>query len=118
MDGLFDVSGALGLTLTGFGPFSDIGAGETFDDLLVALETSSLGRIQDRIVLHSFGSNASGYREGLGDITLLVSANSIEGGGGGSVPEPDSLALALLALLALCYMAGGAVRTRRRLPEL
>jgi hypothetical protein len=117
LDGLFDVSGALGLTLTGFGPFSDIGAGETFDDLLVALETSSLGRIQDRIILHSFGSNASGYREGLGDITLLVSANIIEGGGG-SVPEPHSLTLTLLALLALCSMTGAAAKTRRRHPEL
>jgi hypothetical protein len=103
---------------TGFGPISDFGAGETFDDLLVALETSSLGRIQDRIILHSFGSNASGYREGLGDITLLVSANIIEGGGGGSVPEPHSLTLTLLALLALCSMTGAAAKTRRRHPEL
>ena len=44
-----------------------------------------------------------------------MSANVIEGGGG-SVPEPDSLALTLLALLAMYGLSGGALKTRRRPP--
>lgn len=50
-------------------------------------------------MLRSVGHNASGYREALQDITLILRASIIERTG--TVPEPGTLALVLLGMLAL-----------------
>jgi hypothetical protein len=108
LDGSFELMDAIDFGVSGFNPFANLGAGQSVDNLLVNLSTANLGSFQDTYLVHLLGHNASGFSEALGDLTLILRGNVIDFNG--TVPEPDSLLLMLIALAGL-----GA--TRRRKPE-
>src|SRR5690606_40975579 len=69
LSGEFDLGLNDDFVLSGFDPFSDLGAGDFKEGLIAALDTDllALGTYVDTIVLRSVGHNASGYREALQD---------------------------------------------------
>jgi hypothetical protein len=87
---------------TGFDPFSNLAAGSQTGALMLALNTANLGTFSDSIVLHSTGSNASGYSGDLGDITLNITGEVIEQGS--SVPEPGTWFLLGAGLMGLGFL--------------
>ena len=97
------LDGSFGLTpdhflLSGFDPFANISAGELFDGLLVSLaDTSTAGLFSADVVLQAFGHNASGYSGSLGNFNLHIQAQIASS----TVPEPDTLALMVAALLMM-----------------
>ncbi len=86
--GLFSFSGGTGVTGLGAGGSQSFGL--TFDP-------TALGSFSGMIVFNGFGYNASGYEDNQ-VLTLNLVANVMDGA---SVPEPSSLALMLIALIAL-----------------
>jgi len=92
---------------TGFNPFSGLAAGQGYDNLNIAFSTSLLGSFQDQIRLAWRGSNASGYQDPADSFILLTLRASVVSAS--TVPEPGTLWLMLLSLLALGY---GASRRR------
>jgi hypothetical protein len=92
----FDFGPTQDFLLSGFSPFTDIGAGGSFGGLSIGLDTSHLGNFTDSIILLSFGHNASGFSGEFPNITLLLQGNVIEGGG--EVPEPATWLLILSGL--------------------
>ncbi|MBM3224812.1 MAG: choice-of-anchor D domain-containing protein, partial [Candidatus Tectomicrobia bacterium] len=107
LDGTFEGTVSRFL-LSGFQPFVDIQGGSAFAGLSVALDTSVLGRFDERIVLHSFSHNDD-FFGALPDVTLAFSGNIVTGGPADPVPEPSTLLLCLSGLLI-----GAGLRARRR----
>ncbi|MCB1944016.1 MAG: choice-of-anchor D domain-containing protein, partial [Candidatus Accumulibacter sp.] len=99
LDGDFSFLDTIDFVQAGFGPFFNLGAGDLSSALLLAFNTSNVGDYIDTILLSGFGHNASGYRDAVADVTLTVRGRVIQGGG--DVPEPGTLWLATLALLAI-----------------
>jgi hypothetical protein len=94
----------------GWTSFSGLGAGSAVDGLNLGFTAASLGLVEDTIAFNGFGYNASDP-EGLAQArTLLIRANVVGDGGGGTVPEPGTLALIVLGLVA-------AARSARRRPR-
>lgn len=104
LDGVFDLTGVDDFLVSGFDPFNDLVAGDSFGGLMVDFHPTALGLFSDEILLSTWGYNASGYRGALDDITLNIRANVVSTG----VPEPS--------ILLLLFAAGGAllVASRRR----
>ncbi len=67
---------------------------------------AAAGPFAATLVLHSFGSNASGFLGALNDTTLVLRGDVV---GVAAVPEPETYVLMLAGLLAL-----GRVAQRRR----
>jgi hypothetical protein len=96
--GTFDVTGVNDFALSGFGPFTGLGAGDLFAGLLASFAATSLGSFDDTIVLSALAYNASGYEQNL-TVTLLLHADVLQQ----AVPEPPAIVLLLAALAMLGY---------------
>jgi hypothetical protein len=71
--GSFVNSGSSALSVSGLGAFSGLGAGQTDGALKVSLSTANAGSFSDTLTLtHLVGSNASGFSQALGDVTLTI----------------------------------------------
>jgi hypothetical protein len=99
LDGSFVLPALSAFGLSGFGPFSNIAAGNDFAGLSVVFDTSALGNFTDTITLHPTGHNASGYSGTLSDIQLVLMGDVIPQGT--SVPEPSALLLMGAGFLAI-----------------
>ncbi len=99
VDGKFDLSGVNDFTLSGFGPFAGLGAGDLFAGLLANFAATSLGSFDDTVVLNALAYNASGYEQNL-SVTLLLHADVLQQA---AVPEPSTIVLLLAALAMLGY---------------
>ena len=95
----FDLSGVNDFALSGFGPFTNLGAGDLFAGLLASFAATSLGSFDDTVVLNALAYNASGYEQNL-NVTLLLHADVLQQA---AVPEPPTLLLLLAALAMLGY---------------
>ena len=82
-------------TFSGFDAFSGVAPGGSFGGLSVRFDGSVAGRVDQVVVLHSAGTNASGYDGALGDIVLHLHGNVA------AVPEPGTYALMVGGLLTL-----------------
>ena len=92
--------------LSSFGSFADLIAGDSFGGLSVVFASHDQGAFLASLVLHSRGSNASGFIGQLDDTTLVLRGNV----GVVAVPEPGTYVLMFAGLLVVV----GAVRSRRR----
>jgi hypothetical protein len=109
LSGSFDLGGVgNGFALSGFGSFSDLVAGASFDGLGVFLGDAAAGSFEATIVLHASGSNASGFFERLDDTTLVVRGDVA--GAVAAVPEPETYLLMVAGLAVMTAVA------RRRRP--
>ncbi|MBS0392025.1 MAG: choice-of-anchor D domain-containing protein [Proteobacteria bacterium] len=106
LDGLFAFLDMQDFGYSGFNAFSNLAAGAGQGGLGIGFTASTLGLFGDDILLSSLGHNASGYSGNLGDITLQIRANVVQGGN--PVPEPGTLFLLSIAL-------GGLLMGRRRM---
>jgi hypothetical protein len=107
LSGSFDLTG-LGpnFTLSGFGSFADLIAGDAFGGLNVLFASDVQGAFLSSIVLHGTGSNASGFIGQLDDTTLVLRGNVNVV----AVPEPGTYVLMFAGLLVVV----GASKARRR----
>ena len=107
LSGNFDLTG-LGpnFTLSGFGSFADLIAGDSFGGLNVLFASDVQGAFLSSIVLHGTGSNASGFIGQLDDTTLVLRGNVNVV----AVPEPGTYVLMFAGLLVVV----GASKARRR----
>ena len=108
LSGDFDIAGVgPGFTLSGFGSFANLIAGDSFGGLGVVFASDVQGAFLSSLVLHSRGSNASGFIGQLDDTTVVLrgSVNAV-----GAVPEPGTYVLMFAGLLVVV----GATRARRR----
>jgi hypothetical protein len=71
------------------------------DGLGITLDSASLGHFEDTIVLHSFGSNASGFDGALPDAFLVLRGDVV---GVAAVPEPSTYLLLLVGLLLVFHV--------------
>ena len=108
LEGGFGFSGTgLPVTFGGFGNFTGLSNGQfVAGDAL--FNTANLGSINELLTFTGFGYNPN-FQEGLG-ATLLIEG-SVVSGGGGTLPEPDSLPL---TLIAGGFMAASLMLRRRR----
>ena len=96
--------------MSGFNPFTDLGAGDEFDNLSVSFDPTSVGSFSETIDLSGIGHNASGYSAGVADTFLTLTADvSASSGGGSPLPEPPSWAMLLAGLVGR-----GAIARRSR----
>jgi hypothetical protein len=109
VEGTFELSGVNDFALSGFGPFTGLGAGDLFAGLLASFAATSLGSFDDTIVLSALAYNASGYEQAL-NITLLLHADVLQQ----AVPEPPVIVLLLAALAMLGYTLRRQTRARPR----
>jgi hypothetical protein len=94
--GYYNVIDGNDFSLSGFAAFSGLAAGGAAGPLDVSFNTSNLGMFTDELTLLAQGYNSSGYSDEQ-DLTLIIKANVVTAG----VPEPGSLALIGIALVAL-----------------
>jgi hypothetical protein len=85
----FDL-GTTAFQLSGFSEFADLLAGDLFAGLFVGLDTATLGLFDYSLVLHPYGTNASGFFGSLGDLTLDLHGSVVASA---PVPEPSTLLL-------------------------
>ena len=108
LDASFDLSQALGLTLTGWNAIDDLQAGDDSADMQLRLQAGTLGLFEGRIRLDGFSVNADDP-SGLSLVrNLIIRANVIDPGQ--PVPEPGIFML-LVAAAAASFTAS---RMRRR----
>ncbi len=99
--GLFDLSGADDFDFSGFGSVDNLAAGQAQGGLDIRFDADRLGSFQDTVVFNGFSYNDSDPT-GLSQVrSLTIRANVFDPNGGGTVPEPGTLALLLMATLAL-----------------
>ncbi len=96
--GSFDTSGVgPGFLLDGFTPFANIAAGSSQGSFSITFDSATLGAFENIIVLHSFGSNASGFDGALTDTTLVLRGDVLAV----AVPEPGTYLLMLGGVVLL-----------------
>ena len=102
LSGVFDTASVgPGFTLSGFGSFTNLVAGDSASGLSIAFLTSTGGYFESSLVLHASGSNASGYVGQLQDTTLVLRGNVIT-----AVPEPGTYVLMFAGLLVVVGASG------------
>ena len=106
LSGLFDLLAADDFSYAGWGPVGPLGAGQATGNLNISFTASALGLISDTVVFNGRGTNASDPSGRAQTRTLIIRGNVINVGG--TVPEPGTLALLLVAAL------GAAVARRRQ----
>jgi len=95
--GSFDTSGVgPEFLLSGFTSFAGLASGAGQGGFSITLDSATLGAFEDIIVLHAFGSNASGFDAALTDTTLVLRGNvqAVV-----AVPEPGTYLLMLGGLV-------------------
>jgi hypothetical protein len=108
LSGLFTLTDGNDFDFSGWGAaVNGLGAGQSTGDLGIGLMALATGQVQDIIDFNGFSTNGSGpdlaeHRR------LFIRANVFDPNGGGSVPEPGTLALLVMAALA-----GWVVRRQR-----
>ena len=106
LSGAFNLAAADDFTYSGWGAaVGPLGAGQATASLAISWAANALGSVQDTIVFNGRGTNASDPTGLAQTRRLTIHANVINAGG--TVPEPGTLALILLAAL-------GAFVARRR----
>jgi hypothetical protein len=101
--GAFDLTAANDFLYGGWNPFTGLSAGGAVGGLGIDFTASGLGLFEDTITFNGFGYNDSDF-EGLAQSrTLLIRANVVDENN--AVPEPGTLLLVLLGLLALSHRA-------------
>jgi len=95
LSGSFATGAGSAFTLSGFGPFVNLAAGEQQGGLNIGFESSALGDFTRTIVISSVGSNASGFQGALADTTLVLHGSVV------AVPEPSTYMLMAGGLLAV-----------------
>src|SRR6185295_10379019 len=109
LGGTFDLGGAgNAFALTGFGSFANLVAGTSFGGLDVLLDDGNVGAFLATIVLHSSGSNASGFVGALPDMTFVIRGDVAAVA---AVPEPETY---LLLIAGLAVVTSVAKRRQRR----
>jgi hypothetical protein len=87
----------------GFGSFAGLAAGASQGGLHIDFDSATLGSFEDVIVLHAFGSNASGFDAALADTRLVLRGNVIAV----AVPEPSTYLMMMGGLLLLVLVRRG-----------
>ena len=80
LGGSYTVTSAQGLSDSGFAAFSGDGAGQADAGGTVTLQTGQAGTFSQTVVLHSTGSNASGYAGSLAAQTVTVEGTVVPTG--------------------------------------
>jgi len=99
LSGLFTLTDGNDFDFSGWGAaVNGLGAGQSTGNLGIGLMALATGQVQDIIDFNGFSTNGSGpdlaeHRR------LFIRANVVDSGGG-SVPEPGTLALLVMAALA------------------
>jgi hypothetical protein len=94
--GSFDTTGVgPSFLLNGFGSFAGLMAGSSQGGFGITFDSATLGTFEDIIVLHSFGSNASGFDAALADTTLVLRGDVLTA----AIPEPGTYMLMIGGLL-------------------
>jgi hypothetical protein len=109
LSGGFDLTGVNDFGFSGWDPFRDLAAGQAFGGLNLTYNAIGSGLVEDSILFTGFSTNASDPTGIQQTRTLLIRANVFEGGG--TVPEPGTLALLLLAGV-LMFARGRGARVR------
>ena len=111
LDGVFQFLDPADFGESGFASFLNLAAGDNTSGLSLSFDSMTLGSFSDSIVLHGVGHNASGYSDGIGDITLIV--RGAVSSATTTVPEPDSLLLFIIGVPVLLVRRGRKARQQR-----
>ncbi|MDD4274926.1 MAG: choice-of-anchor D domain-containing protein [Desulfobacter postgatei] len=99
LNGSFDLTGS-DFLMTGFDLFSDMNAGEGLLDLLISLDTVTLGAYTGEITLNAIAHNASGFEQIFDPITVYISANVVDNTAA-PIPEPATIILFAMGLMLM-----------------
>jgi hypothetical protein len=112
LSGNFDLSAADDFAYAGWGAaVNNLAAGQATGNLDISFVATSLGALQDSLVFNGRGTNASDLAGLAQTRRLTILANVVDPTG--TVPEPGSLALVLLAGGGLLWVRRGKVQSGR-----
>jgi len=110
LSGAFDLSAVTDFAYSGWDAFSGLGAGDAFGGLALSFSANALGLFEDTILFAGLSTNASDPNGIALTRSLLIRATVTDGGG--TVPEPGTLALLAFAMFALLAQWRRAPRTK------